>query len=110
MSSVAVCRSRTHFKLEATCHFLLVVTREFHSGCSLPRTWRNAPEVKLFDPSVAMALGSCVLGVAFTCVYPCCHSSVFHPLFADESLIIVSQHALPTELSVFTRVQTDFLV
>lgn len=106
MSSVAVCRSRTHFKLEATCHFLLVVTHEFHFGCSLPRTWKNAPEVKLFDPSVAMALGSCVVGVAFACVYPCCHSSDSTPCFADEGLIIVSQHALPTELSV----QTDFLV
>ncbi|KAB1276342.1 Oxysterol-binding protein-related protein 3 [Camelus dromedarius] len=41
-AGVAVYQSRIHFKLEAIYHFPVVVRHEFHYGCSLQRTWKNA--------------------------------------------------------------------
>lgn len=34
----------------------------------------------------------------------------FIPYSTNEGLVIISPHALPTELSIFTWMQTDFLV
>lgn len=57
-NSVAVYQSRPRFKLEAIYHFLVLVRREFHYGCSLQRTWKNAPKVKWLETSAPFCHGS----------------------------------------------------